>query len=233
MSLIMMLVVLVLFILLLLLSIIFKKKILLYVILCLTVITGGCYILMNTVFYYNSDSVSVSKNENESFRIEVKNHRIKYAGSDVEFGCKYSKQELYDKISKQYDNIFFDEKFNQIVVVSDNDIYTINDCGSSSFCGIKKYGYLLSRDFVSMDISDIDKNTEYLHIPFPLCAVISQGSLIEENITLRCGFAHLKQYYESFTNVNIGADTIEIMLEKYKCIITVNGENTHFEIVEI
>ena len=233
MSLIMMLVVLGLFILLLLLSIIFKKKILLYVILCLTVITGGCYILMNTVFYYNSDSVSVSKNDNESFGIEVKNHRIKYAGSDVEFSCKYSKQELYDKISKQYDNIFSDEKFDQMVIIEDNEIYIIKEDNSSAFLWNKKYIYTLFRSYVSLDLDFSEPETKSVDIPFPAMALVSNRGGIEENMKIKCDFAHLKQYYESFTNVNIGADMIEIMLEKYKCIITVNGENAHFEIVEI
>lgn len=81
-------------------------------------------------------------------------------------------------------------------------------------------------------MSDIDINMEFLEIPFPFCAVISQGSLIDENVILRCDFEHLKQYYKDFTNVQIGENTIEIMLNKYKCIITVNGEEAHFEIVK-
>ena len=197
------------------------------------VITSGCYILINTVFYYNFDSVGVSKNEHESFDIKVKNHQIKYAGSSVEFSCKYSKQRLFEKISKQYDNIFLDEQFNQMVIVSDNNIYTINNCGISSFWGTKEYGYILSQDYVSIDVSDFDSSIEFLHIPFPFCAVISQGSLIGEEVTLRCSFEHLKQYYADFTNVEIGDNIIEIMLEKYKCIITVSGKDAHFEIVEI
>lgn len=66
MSLVMMLFLIVLFMILLLLSIIFKKKILLYMVFFMTVFAGNVYTLMNTVFYYNLDSVIVTKNENES-----------------------------------------------------------------------------------------------------------------------------------------------------------------------
>lgn len=144
MSLIMMFLLLVIFLILILLSFIFKKKIL-YVVLCLMVIVVVSYILKNTVFYYDADSISVIKNDYESFDIKVKNHQIRYAGSYVEFSCKYSKQRLFEELLKQYKNTFFDEKFNQIVVVSDNQIYTISDCGSSAFLGTKKHKYIIKR----------------------------------------------------------------------------------------
>ena len=235
MSLIMMFLLIVLFLILLLLSIIFKKKILLYVFLCMAAIIGFVFILMNTVFYFNADSIIIMKNasENGSFSIKAKNHCIRYAGTYMEFSCRYSKPKLYEEISKQYDNIFFDEQFNQVVIINDNEIYAVREHGSSDFLWLKKYNYSLLCSYVSFDLNVYSPESEYVDIPFPGIVLISNRGLIEEDMKIKCDFEHLKQYYENFTNVKIGDNTIEIMLEKYKCIITVNGENAHFEIIKI
>lgn len=61
-----------------------------------------------------------------------------------------------------------------------------------------------------MDLNVSSSESEYLDIPFPETALVSNHNLVEENVILRCDFEHLKQYYKDFTNVQIGENTIEI-----------------------
>ena len=215
------------------LSIIFWKKTILYIILGITTLLSIIFVLKTTFFYYDSDAISVVKNENNVFGINIKNHQFSYEYYFSRFSCEYSEEELFDKISEQYENTFIDEQFNRIVVVSDNEIFTINSEGSNNFLCRKGTKYILSHNIHSIGLNEAELGTEFIEIPFPNDVLKRTMKLNEVDFEIECSFEHLKQYYESFTNVNIGADTIEIMLEKYKCIITVNGENAHFEIVEI
>ena len=128
---------------------------------------------------------------------------------------------------------FFDEQFNQMVITKDNEICVISIEGDAGFLWRKDYIYYLSYNFVSMDLNVSSTKSEYLDIPFPETMLISNRNFVEGNMKIKCDFEQLKQYYENFTNVEIGNNTIEIMLEKYKCIITVSGEDAHFKIVEI
>lgn len=226
-------VLLILFIMIILLGIIFKKKIWLYIMIGVALIAGTRFLLKNTVFYFNSDTIYVDKGEYECFEIRIHNHKITYQGYSMWFSCKYSESELYHYIVEQYPAAYYDEQFNQIIIIENNEIFSINKYGKSNFLWHREDEYVLTRNFISMKTNSPILDLDFIDIPFPEKAIISDRSLIEPDMKLTCDFNHLKQYYEDFTNVEIGENTIEIMLKNYKCIMTVNGEDIHFELMEI
>lgn len=227
------------FILLLIVGVKYKRRIVLYVAAGIAVIAGVVWILGNTLFYYNEDMISVQRTqqEHEKFRIQIKNHEIKYLYHSLWFSCKYSIKDLLEVIQEQYENTYFDEELNQIVIVYENELFTIcrmedifDDTVEQDFSWLKKYEYILSSNIVSFSEDLSMMESDYVDIPFPYKALESGLGAVQENEKMTCDFEHLKTYYEDFTNVEIGENTIEIMLEKYKCTITVEGTNAHFDI---
>ena len=226
-------VLLILFIMIILLGIMFKKKIWLYLIIGVAVIAGSTFILKNTVFYFNSDTIYVQKGEYESFEIKIQNHKIRYQGGTIRFSCKYSESELLRHIAEQYPAAYYDEQLNQIIIIEDNEIFSINKYGKSNFLWHREDKYALTQNYVIMEMDSPIMEMEDVYIPFPAKAIISDRALIEPDMKLTCDFNHLIKYYKEFTNVEIGENTIEIMLKNYKCIMTVNGDDIHFELTEI
>lgn len=227
------------FILLLIVGVKYKRRIVLYVAAGIVLIAGVVWILGNTLFYYNEDMISVQRTqqEHEKFSIQIKNHEIKYLYHSLWFSCKYSIKDLLEVVQEQYENTYFDEELNQIVIVYENELFTIcrmedifDDTVEQDFSWLKKYEYILSSNIVSFSEDLSMMESDYIDIPFP--GGVLNGSCCQEerNVPINCDFEHLKTYYEDFTNVEIGENTIEIMLEKYKCTITVEGTNAHFDI---
>ena len=216
------------FILLLIVGVKYKRRIVLYVAAGIAVIAGVVWILGNTLFYYNDETVSVLEGE-EKFSINIDNHNIDFEYYFSRFACKYSEEELYQKISEQYENTYYDKELQQIIIINDNQIYTISQYEKKNFAGRKEYRYTFMHNSVRFNIESLNSE-EYVDIPFPYKALESGLGAVQENEKMTCDFEHLKTYYEDFTNVEIGENTIEIMLEKYKCTITVEGTNAHFDI---
>ena len=227
------------FILLLIVGVKYKRRIVLYVAAGIVLIAGVVWILGNTLFYYNEDMISVQRTqqEHEKFSIQIKNHEIKYLYHSLWFSCKYSIKDLLEVVQEQYENTYFDEELNQIVIVYENELFTIcrmedifDDTVEQDFSWLKKYEYILSSNIVSFSEDLSMMESDYIDIPFP--GGVLNGSCCQEerNVPITCDFEHLKIYYEDFTNVEIGENTIEIMLEIYKCTITVEGTNAYFEL---
>lgn len=104
-----------------------KKKTILYIFCGLILWAASDFIIKNTVFYYDSDTISaMNSEESDIFSINLKNHTIYSEYDFTRFSCKDSENEILDKILKQYKNAYYDERFKQIVIINDNQIFTIN-----------------------------------------------------------------------------------------------------------
>ena len=236
MALIMLLVIILIFAILLAVSIKYKKKIILYVVFGIIGIVGLTWILNHTIFYYNNDKVEIERllGNYDNFNIKIKNHKLKFNGTSVSFSCEYSMEDLFTKVKEQYNNTYIDNKFNKIVIVYDNELFTISklkDVFDSNYepdyPWLKKYEYILSCDAV--DYED-NRTLDYIQIPFPTIALNELSLFIKEDMLIKCDFEYLKTYYKDFTNVKLEDDKIEITLNDYICTITPNGNYAHFEV---
>ena len=222
-------------------SIKYKKRIFLYLAIGVLIIIGIVWILSNTLFYYNDDMVSIQRTqkEHEEFNLQIKNKEIKYFYNSSWFACEYSIEDLLKIVQKQYDNVYYDEKFNQIVVVYENELFTIcrmedifEENVEGDFAWRKKYEYIFSSDIVSLEEELSEEETSYIDIPFPVRVLNGNINKEELKAIINCDFEYLKKYYENFTNVEFGENLIEIRLEKYKCNIILDGTNVQFILQE-
>lgn len=236
MALIILLIIILIFAILLAVSIKYKKKIILYVVFGIIGIVGLTWILNHTIFYYNNDKVEVERllGNYDNFSIKIKSHKIKFNGRSVSFSCEYSMDDLLTKVKEQYSNAYMDDKFNEIVIVYDNELFTISklkDVFDSNYepdyPWLKKYEYILSCDAV--DYED-NRTLDYIQIPFPTIALNELSLFIKEDMLIKCDFEYLKTYYKDFTNVKLEDNKIEITINSYIFTITPNGNYAHFEV---
>ncbi len=239
MALIMLLVIILIFAILLAVSIKYKKKIILYVVFGIVGIVGLTWILNHTIFYYNNDKVEIERllGNYDNFNIKIKNHKIKFNGTSVSFSCEYSMEDLFTKVREQYSNAYMDDKFHEIVIVYDNELFTISklkDVFDSNYepdyPWLKKYEYILSSDAIDFEDKIDNRTLDYIQIPFPTIALNESSLLIKEDMLIRCDFEYLKTYYKDFKNVKLEDNKIEITLNNYICTITPNGNYAHFEV---
>lgn len=236
MALIILLVIILIFAMLLAISIKYKKKMILYVVFGIIGIVGLTWILNHTIFYYNNDKVEIERllGNYDNFSIKIKSHKIKFNGRSVSFSCEYSMDDLLTKVKEQYSNAYMDDKFNEIVIVYDNELFTISklkDVFDSNYepdyPWLKKYEYILSCDAV--DYED-NRTLDYIQIPFPTIALNELSLFIKEDMLIKCDFEYLKTYYKDFTNVKLEDNKIEITINSYIFTITPNGNYAHFEV---
>ena len=234
MALIILLIIILIFAMLLAISIKYKKKIILYVVFGIIGIVGLTWILNHTIFYYNNDKVEVERllGNYDNFSIKIKSHKIKFNGRSVSFSCEYSMDDLLTKVKEQYSNAYMDDKFNEIVIVYDNELFTIcymedSTDNNSNYLWFKRYEYILSCDAV--DYED-NRTLDYIQIPFPTIALNELSLFIKEDMLIKCDFEYLKTYYKDFTNVKLEDNKIEITINNYIFTITPNGNYAHFEV---
>lgn len=229
------------FIMLLVVGIKYKKRIILYLGTVVLITIGIVWMLSNTIFYYNDDMVSIQRTqkEHEEFNLQIKNKEIKYFYNSSWFACEYSIEDLLKIVQKQFDNVYLDEKFNQIVIIYDNELFAIcrmedifGENVEEDFTWRKRYEYIISSDVVSLEEDLSGEESNYIDIPFPVRVLKGDIDRKELTVMINCDFEYLKNYYENFTNVKIGENSIEILLEKYKCKIMVEGPNARFILEE-
>lgn len=205
------------------------------------IIIGIVWMLINTIFYYNDDMVSIQRTqkEHEEFKMQIKNREIKYLYNSSWFACEYSIENLLKIVQKQYDNVYLDEKFNQIVIIYDNELFaicrmedTFGENVEEDFTWRKRYKYIINSDVVSLEEDLSEEESDYIDIPFPVRVLKGDIDRKELTVKINCDFEYLKKYYKNFTNVKIGENSIEILLEKYKCKIMVEGPNARFILEE-
>lgn len=239
MALIILLIIILIFAMLLAISIKYKKKIILYVVFGIIGIVGLTWILNHTIFYYNNDKVEIERllGNYDNFNIKIKNHKLKFNGTSVSFSCEYSMEDLFTKVKEQYNNTYIDNKFNKIVIVYDNELFTISklkDVFDSNYepdyPWLKKYEYILSCKFIDYEEKTDTIESNYISIPFPTFVLDESVGTIKEDMLIKCDFEYLKTYYKDFTNVKLEDDKIEITLNDYICTITPNGNYAHFEV---
>ncbi len=237
MALIMLLIIILIFAMLLAISIKYKKKIILYVVFGIIGIAGLTWILNHTIFYYNNDKVEIERllGNYDNFNIKIKSHKIKFNGTAVSFSCEYSIDDLLTKIKEQYSNAYIDDKFHEIVIVYDNELFTIcyredNSDKDADYLWFKRYEYILSSDAIDFEDKIDNRTLDYIQIPFPTIALNESSLLIKEDMLIRCDFEYLKTYYKDFTNVKLEDNKIEITINNYIFTITPNGNYAHFEV---
>ena len=96
----------------------------------------------------------------------------------------------------------------------------------------KKYEYIFSSDTVSLEEELSEGKSNYIDIPFPVRVLNGNVDIEERKAIINCDFEYLKSYYEDFTNVEFRENIIEVKLEKYKCNISLEGENVQFILEE-
>lgn len=202
-----------------------NRSIALIIVLCIMLLAGFGFILYNTLLYNNQKVVSVYNSEDKEFSIQINHHKIQYEYQFMQFSSDFSQDELMKKIKAQFPTAFFDEYLKQIVIISDDNIYTIKNYENSSFLWSKRYKYILSCNAVSINSLE----TEDIQVPFPIEALDESVDVYSDKMKVDCSFDVLKKYYEYFSNVKIASNTIEIQSNKKKYIITYNNQMVYFE----
>nr|MDE6760261.1 hypothetical protein [Lachnospiraceae bacterium] len=191
----------------------FKKKRGATVIMLVSTIILGIVglLLYNTVFYNNSDRVTITDGYDKDFSINVKNHLIQYEYTYAQFSSDLSFNEIQDILNSQYKIAFFDEEFNQFVFIDNNLIFTIEYYGHSNFLWSDRYEYMFSSNTVG-----IEENSERIEVPFPRHVVDNSEVFYGSEMNLNCDYEKVKSYYTSFTNAEFGENTIILTYDNYK-----------------
>lgn len=89
--------------------------------------------IYNVAFYNNSDTVTIKTAEDADFSIKIENYLLQYEYLYAQFSSALSEDEVMDKSSSQYENVFYDTELNQVAFSYKNQIYTIENYDSSHF----------------------------------------------------------------------------------------------------
>lgn len=189
-----------------------KKKGATVIMLVSTIILGIVGLLLyNTVFYNNSDKVTITDGYDNDFSINVKNHLIQYEYTYAQFSSNLSFNEIQDILNSQYKIAFLDEEFNQFVFIDNNLIFTIEYYGHSNFLWSDRYEYMFSSNTVG-----IEENSERIEVPFPRHVVDNSETFYGSKMNLNCDYEKVKSYYTSFTNAEFGENSIILTYDNYK-----------------
>lgn len=177
-------------------------------------------LLYNTVFYNNSDKVTIKNGNDMSISINVDNHLLKYEYTFAQFSSNLNFDEFKNVIKSQYNDAFFDEELDQIVFTDCNMVFTIKLYEHSKFLFSDRYKYRFSANIVGFE-----SNLGHIDVPFPIEAIDESVEVFDYEMKLKCEYEKIKRYYNSFTNVEFDDNAIILTYEKYNILLTVSNAN--------
>ena len=200
-----------------------KNKKMLAVILPAAVVLGGVgFVLFNTVFYNNSDSVEVYNPDEKKIPLSVDNH----LDVNEHFFVRFSSDKEFDELAKtfeeNFDKTFANKNDNIILAVENNWFYTLKSTGKSDFLWTTRNKYILSCDVVTFEYEkDSDK---YVDVPFPISFIGKYEELTKTEFKTSLTFDEIAEYYKDFSNAEITDDTITLKCDEYTVdIIVIDG----------
>lgn len=184
-------------------------------------------LLYNTVFYNNSDKITITNGNDEEFSINVENHLLQYEYTHAQFSSQLNFNEIQNLIKSQYDNAFLDKELNQFVFIDGNMIYTIELYEHSKFLWSDRYRYLFSANTVGFEWQ-----SDHIGVPFPYKAIDESVEVFDTEMKLKCDYEKVKSYYTSFTNAEFGENTIKLTYDRYKVDLILKDNLVKIEITK-
>lgn len=183
--------------------------------------------LYNTVFYHNSDRVTLYKGAEKSISIELPNHLLYYEYYFARFNSRLSMTDIKSSLEQEYDSSFFDTERNQVVFIHNDNIYIVKSEGKSNYLWTKRNHYIFSCETISLEDND-----SYIEVPFP-CGVLDEGDGMQHGYErkISSSYDEIKRYYESFTNAVFSNNTIVLIYKDYRIKIVIEDGNAKFEII--
>lgn len=172
-------------------------------------------------FYFNSNEVGVAMSTDDvqqDFILNMKNRRIRYEYTSVEFDSPLDREELKSCIRKQFPDGKITEEGNLIQVVQDNTMIYMEQKRESSFLFWDRYRYEMHVECITLQLS----SEEYICIPFPKEYLKVEG-MYESSMKISCNMKQLREFYRYFTNVIFREK--EMILQKEDHVVKIRIEN--------
>ena len=163
-------------------------------------------VMRSGYFYYNSDKVTVNKDDGSSGMIlNIKNHIIEDCAT-LKFACSEYLENMAKIITEQGYTFIYGKTDESLYIFADG-IYKLDVYEGESNIFINRYIYGITQATVSVDAEQISNDA---HIPFPYGEVISIGTLMDDKMEIKCGFKYLKEFYENVETATVYDDMIDI-----------------------
>lgn len=181
-------------------------------------------------FYDNEEKVEIhtSTEEDTTFVLPIKNHKLKYEYTYINFSTDMDIDIIAKEIEKNNlaDNM---ELFNKkIKITQNNHVITIKKQKSSNFLWKKRYEYNMRAEIINLAFS---KNFS-VSVPFPKEYLKIEG-VYETVMNISCDMETLKKFYQHFTNVDMNEEYILMKMDSGQMIkITLEGGKVKFECKE-
>lgn len=156
------------------------------------------------VMFYYEDDIFIS-------RIPIRLEGHKDYANDVRVDFKTKEEDLFEKITNQYETTF-NEEDKYLTIVYENSFFTLEKVGEGWFPFKKNYKYRLSQGILGIKVDN-----ETVAFPFPSFCVDTNTLKITHKIDLN-------KYYEYIENAEIFEDRIEVTVDKYQLIIQTDGD---------
>ena len=178
-------------------------------------------------FYDNEKKVEIhtSTEGDSTFVLPIKNHKLKYEYTYTSFSTEMELEKIADEIKKTNpaDNVELSTE--GIKIIQNNHVVTIRQQKESKFLWKRRYEYNMMAEFLNLTFS---QNCT-ISIPFPTDYLEIEGSY-KKVMNISCDMEKLKKFYEHFTNVDMGGNSILLKMESGQTIkITLEGQKVKFE----
>lgn len=191
------------------------------------IVIGSCCILvtialLNTVFYYNQNIVEIrtsSEDNSDEFALKVDSRKRRYEYLYTEFSTSSTLKDLTELIRKTYPEDKVSVGDNTVTIVHNNHVISLKEEGKERFLWQSRNVFLLKSRCFNLRFSDNDS----VSIPFPTEYLDVEGAY-SKKMKLKCDIAELIKFYEGFTNVEFGDNTIILKQDKPILMTVENGE---------
>lgn len=208
---------------------VFRKKH--TVVLCAGILLSVTVVLLlyNTAFFYKSESVSVGNGDSEiEFQLDC--HRI-YASPDFyRFISSKTVNELLEIIQETYPQAYYDEAFEAIYIIQDNQIYSVALYDKKFFLTLKRNYYTVSINRILVESGENADKNKYL--PFPLNALKGEYIGAHTEYEILCEKEKLFAFYGQLSDTEIKADEIIVPQKDNVYKLTFDNRKLYIEILK-